>query len=138
MITINNVAFDVKKGEILKPQKDAIPFRSQFRPGIGVQVTSLRGPGFTLTLTRYILKAEIETFRDFIHNLSGTVVQVVDRYDDIVVDYSFLGIQFAVTQSRVIETKMVPFWAGYRLGVKREYRPAIRTMSQITMYGVTN
>ena len=53
MIVIDGLLFDNKIGEILVPEPDAIPFRNSTAIGVGIQVTAARGPGFTLTVTRY-------------------------------------------------------------------------------------
>lgn len=134
MLVLDGLTFDRKVGEILLPEEDAIPFRSTAAIGIGVQVTSKRGPGFTLTLTRYGSPANVEAERNSVRLRIGTLVSLTDYYDGNAINYSLSGYLFAVTQARVIEAKTIAAWHGYRLGVFTKLDPAIRMTSQWTMY----
>lgn len=140
MLEINtNLVFDLKQGEILKPQVDAIPFRSSYSTGIGVQVTSERGPGFTLTLTHFNAHDAVENVRDAIRAAAGTIVTLRDHYHDQTIDYMepiHGQLKFAVTQARVIDTRNLAAWQGYRFGTHYKFEPAIRVVSQWTMYAV--
>ena len=139
MITIDGLEFDLKRGEILKPEADAVPFPSSYSPGIGIQVTSKRGPGFTLTLTRYDSHDLVESIRTSIRNRIGKIVYIVDRYHGVRIDYlePIQGnLKFAVSQARVIETQNIAAWQGFRFGMHYKYAPAIKVVSQWTMYAV--
>ena len=134
MITVDSKHFDVKVGEILLPEPAVIPFRSNSAPGIGIQVTSDRGPAFTLTLTRHEAQGQVAALRSWIVGRKGTAVPIVDRYGTETITYATGGYTFVVTQARVIEAKKLEAFHGYRLGTLYSYTPAVRVVSQWTMY----
>ena len=88
MIVIDGLLFDNKVGEILVPEPDAIPFRNSTTPGVGVQVTAARGPGFTLTLTRYDPPNCCQAVRNSIRLRIGRRVRITDFYHNLTIRYS--------------------------------------------------
>lgn len=139
MLTIDALVMDKKVGEILKPEADAIPFRSSVAAGIGIQKTSERGPGFTLTCTTHVDPTLIDVTRQSITAKIGTLVELVDRYSGLTITYNSAGhgnLKFAVTQARVVQSRNLAAWQGYRLGVLQVFEPAGQIVSQWTMYAV--
>ena len=140
MIVIDGLFFDNKRGEILVPEPDAIPFRNSATDGVGMQVTGSRPPGFTLTLVRYDATTAVQAVRNSIRARIGKLVWVVDYYPSMSIRYLDPingSYRFMVTQARVVNTRTVPVWQGYRLSSAQEkIEPAVRTVSQWTMYAV--
>jgi len=140
MINVGGLLFDKKLGVILVPEPDVIPFRSSTSNGTGVQITALRGPAFTLTLTRYDSAANIVVVQQQIVQRLGARVRIIDYIDNAPVDYLrpiFGEVEFVVTQARTIEAMLVPNFCGYRLNSSAvSYTPACKVVSQWTMYAV--
>lgn len=138
MITIDSVIFDHKRGQVLLPESDAVPFRSNSITGVGIQVTQARSPGFTLTLTRFIDPDDYATERATLRAKIGTAVPIVERINGTAVNYSGIGgYNFVVTQAREVAANVVPGWHGYRWGVGAvTLEPAMRLVVQMTMYAV--
>ena len=140
VIVIDGLLFDNKVGEILVPEPDAIPFRNSTTPGVGVQVTAARGPGFTLTLTRYDPPNLLSAVRNSIRLRIGRRVRITDFYHNLTIRYSDPqngSLEFVVTQASVVNARNIAAWQGYRLSSTMEkIEPAVRTVSQWTMYAV--
>lgn len=139
MIVIDGLFFDHKRGAILIPEADAIPFRASNTPGIGVQITAKRGPGFTLTLTRFDIHEDIVAVKNSLVARIGTTVSIVEYLHTEAINYSLPRqgyLAFRVTQARIIEEKMVAAFSGYRLGEHVIIEPAVKTVSQWTMYAI--
>ena len=102
-------------------------------------MTGERGPGFTLTLTKFAAIADIETVKNSIIASKGQLVRIIQYYDGSAVDYygaTHGGLLFLVTQARPIESAIIPRACGYRLGVGYDFAPAAKVVSQWTMYAV--
>lgn len=141
MIKIDSIEFDHKRGVILLPEKDGIPFRSQSVTGVGIQVTQERSPGFTLTMTRFSTPNLLGTEKSTVRGKIGTEVSLTEYVNGSAIEYSLPGLyKFAVTQARVVHWKVFPHWCGYREGTVGAiiYTPALRVVSQWTMYAVDN
>ncbi|MEO1528066.1 MAG: hypothetical protein AAFX06_21760 [Planctomycetota bacterium] len=137
MIVVNNRVFDLSQGTVLLPEADGVPFRSQSLPGVGIQVTQQRSPGFTLTLTRYAAANQLSTERVFTRLSIGQRVRVTEYVNNAPIDYFGAGYMFAITQARIVRWQAIPAWHGYRLNnTKISYTPALRLVSQWTMYAV--
>lgn len=135
MITINAMIFDFKRGVVLLPEADAIPFRSNFHEDIGIQVTQSRSPGFTLTCTRFNSPSNLATDKASIRGMIGGTYNVVERINGVAQAYT--GYQFAITQARVVNEQVVPAFFGYRYGVGSvSFVPAVRITAQFTMYAI--
>ena len=139
MIAFDAIEFDKKQGVILLPEVDAVPFRSQSASGIGVQVTQERSPGFTLTMTRFTSPGLLQTELSTIRGKIGTEISISEYINGSAVNYSAPGgYKFKVTQARVVGWNVLPAFYGYRAGVYGSFAPALRIVSQWTMYAVEN
>ncbi|QEF98146.1 hypothetical protein Mal15_21940 [Stieleria maiorica] len=139
MILIDAVEFDLKIGEILLPEKDAIPFRSQSIDGIGIQVTQERSPAFTLTLVRFTNPSLLVAERNTVRGKIGTEVSLTEYVNGSAIQYSLPGGHtFAVTQARIVNWNVSPAWYGYRPAGYTSFSPVLRMVSQWTMYAVSN
>lgn len=139
MITFDGIEFDKKQGVILLPEVDAIPFRSQSTSGVGVQVTQQRSPGFTLTMTRAASPSALQTELSTIRGKIGTEISIVEYVNESAVNYSAPGgYKFKVTQARVVSWNVLPAFFGYRAGIYGSISPALKIVSQWTMYAVEN
>lgn len=137
MIRIAGIDFDQRRGQVLTPERDAIPFRNASTEGISLQMTQSRGPGFTLTLTRYDNANDIHVLSKLITAQIGARVSIVETYNGGTIDYFNFWegrLLFAVTQARVIERRITSAWCGYRNGTHYNYSPACKVVSQWTMY----
>ena len=128
MIIIDGLLFDNKIGEILVPEPDAIPFRNSTAVGVGIQVTAARGPGFTLTLTRYDEPASLQAVRNSIRSRIGKRVRITDYYHNLTIRYTepiHGQYEFMVTQARVVQARNIAAWQGFRLtGTMEKHEPA--------------
>ena len=129
--TIGVTVFDKQVGEVLRPQINAIPFSQATASHVGAQKTSTRGPGFTLTLTRYDAHANLATVRAAIENSVGSVVTITDQHGNTYSGYGFL-----ISQSRVVRTRKLSRALGYRSGVSYSYAPGVEIVCQMTFYAV--
>lgn len=138
MIQIDSIFFDSKiSGTVLLPERDAIPFRNQTTIGTGLQVTQQRSPGFTLTLVRFGYAALLSQEQADVRSKIGTRVEIVEWINQVPLYYSWqTGHRFAVSQARIVDWRVVPAFHGYRLGVKTSLTPALRMISQWTMYAI--
>src|SRR6056297_1354216 len=138
MITIDGTVFDHKRGVILTPEPDAIPFRASTSTGTGIQVTAPRGPAFTLT--RFDDPANHIVFQQWVTSRIGRQVRVIDYIENTPVDYLrpiFGSVVFRVTQARVIEASIHPGWCGYRFNqTSLSQYPVSKIVAQFTMYAV--
>lgn len=129
--TIGVTVFDKQVGEVYQPQIDAIPFSQASASHVGAQKTSTRGPGFTLTLTRYDDYSNLSTVRAAIENSVGQVVTINDHHGNAYAAYEFL-----ISQARVVRTRKLSRALGYRGGVVYDHTPGVEIVSQITFYAV--
>lgn len=136
MIRIDAIDFDLKRGQILLPEVGAVPFRSNSITGTGVQVTQERSPGFTLTLTRFSTPSLLGTELATIRGKKGQRVTIDEWIAGVRTSYFAGGYRFVVTQARVVDWKVVPQWCGYRLSTQLNYTPALRIVSQWTLYAI--
>lgn len=138
MIQIDNILFDNKlSGDVLFPERDAIPFRNQTTVGVGLQVTQPRSPGFTLTLVRYNFASQLNNEKAATVAKIGTRVEIIEWVAGSPIYYTWnTGYRFAVSQARVVDWRVRPGFYGYRNGVKVSLTPALRVISQWTMYAV--
>ncbi|QDV40897.1 hypothetical protein Enr13x_07330 [Stieleria neptunia] len=139
MIKIDSIEFDFKRGDILLPEPDAIPFRSQSIEGIGIQKTQERSPGFTLTLIRFAAATALVVEKSTIVTKIGTTVSIVERVNGADINWSAPGgHKFVVTQARMVDWKVIPGFYGYRGTTYGSFTPALRMVSQWTMYAIEN
>lgn len=139
MIVIDGLQFDLKRGTILLRERDAIPFRSSYNNGVGVQVTPMRGVGFTLTLTRFDKSLDVVAVRNSFEMRIGKTVYIVDYLQGRAINYmlpQYGQSMFMVSQARIVEQKIVTAFNGYRFGQLVKIEPALKTVSQWTMYAV--
>ena len=129
--TIGSSVFDKQNGEVLRPQVNAIPFHQANSAHVGIQRTSTRGPGFTLTLTRYDAYANVDTLRIAIEALNGSILTITDHHG-----VSFIGFVFAVSQARVIRTRKLARACGNRGGTPYNHAPGVEVVCQMTFYAV--
>lgn len=140
MITIDGRVFDHKRGVILSPEPDAIPFRASTSTGTGVQVTAARGPAFTLTLTMFDEVAQHIVNQQWIASRIGRQVRIIDYIENTPVDYLrpiFGSLVFRATQARTIEAAIVSGWCGFRFNqTQLSFYPASKLVCQFTLYAV--
>ena len=137
MITLDGITFDKKVGVILLPEPNVIPFRSASAEGVGLQVTSDRSPASSLTLTAYYDDQAAIAFRNTLEGKIGTVVDIVEYFNNVAHNYrTSHGKSFAVSHARIIENNVIPHWGGYRIGVYHSHTPAVKIVSQWTLYAV--
>lgn len=135
MIYIDGIAFDQKLAGIIRiPEPEGVPFRSNSSVGIGVQVTQERSPVTQLTLVRYTTPSLLKIELDSIRLKIGQTVDISEIVNGAFVRYADQNFRFTVTKAMCSEWKVCPAWYGYRNGVKVSHVPALRMVSQWTLY----
>lgn len=132
---INGLIFHQRKGQILLPERDTSVFSSPLVNHVGGQLSGVRGPGFSLMLTRFNtpdlrLNDEV-AIRDLI---GRTVWFEIDG-----VRYSYPvngGVKFFVSHARIVWSGVVAAACGYHDGDPYDFQPASKVVTQATFYSV--
>lgn len=133
-LVIAGVAMDIVEGEILLPQRSTERFVTPGAPHAGIQVLPVQGSPFTLQVTRYTPAGQLQAEADWFRSLIGNVVRL--RFNSIEYDLLPYRLRFAVLDTQLTESRVIPFASGSRAGVPYQFAPAGIVRVSVTLQSV--